>query len=1193
MIGTDDMTVTTPLSRISRAVAGGLGAVLALGMAVASTSPALAETGELAAAPAPLPELEFGDDASPWQEILVDGEDVQRGADGKPFNTFGGFGAVSCNNTSNLLLDYKEENPAAYWKIMRLIFDEETGAGLRHIKVELGSDTNTSSGAEPATKRSADEPANVLRGAGFHFIADALTINPDIAVEALRWGEPSWTGTDLDKRYQWYKETIDAAYDTYGVEFTYLSPSQNEVHNSYIDEELAWTIEFAKRLEADAEAPDARYDYSEIKIVALDSYRNGETVAGAILASPDALQYVDTIAVHYTIGGGPNLTRLNKEFGKEILYSEGVAPMIEPEYRIAADPARGGIGGTVGAVDIADRFINAYRWSGSGNNPAHMTSFLFQPAVSAMYEGSQYSPKNLIRASDPWSGYYEGGVGIALVRHFMQFIDEGWEYIENASYGDGPFADGGTAVDASTKTYLTLRTPASQGLDDAQVTQVHANNTNKPRYFEVKVSRLGTDADTPLYVWQTTGPEQGEAVDADWFQNPGYVTPARTETVDGIERDVYRVEVAPYSIMTLSTLPEGVHESATPYTSGEYSSPADDDILPLPYTDDFEYADYPVAAVNGTPMSYLERRGGKPRYTADQNGAFEVDASGDAGHGNVLVQKIHADNRGYTWNVWGNGSQNNVSTAAPATVLGDHRWTNYTASVDARFDTDVRDASLPNFVGLGVRQVVAQGSDLAPYAVRLFANGTWELRKLDTVVASGTVEGLDPTAWHRLSLTADENVFTVTLDGAALTTWTDASANTVMAGRVSLVSGYYNTQLDNLAIEPLKHRSWESVKIDDATNEITYAGDVVFNQVGYGHYNRTTHSLRTGASMTIPFVGSGFNLFGATGAATLEVSIDGGEPFQVTVGGTGDRRTSYWLRGLHRNKQHTLAVTVASGTFTLDGVDVVQGGKWGGPNAPVAVTGGVARAATTVGEAPDLPETVTAVTARGEATEAVVDWETTPESFATPYALVTVTGRLRDNQALTVQAPVEVVPANLVYMVDANGTDPRITSRNDVHATIRDHVQAAGGALLNEVPDQRWTAGAPWGAAVTGTAKAPLNQAVYDKTGDTGWYGDTISYRLTLPAGTYTVSSGHAEWWNPGSGRSRVIAARVSYTGADGAPITQTLGTATFPNGSLGQSRVLGGQITLTTPTEITFTAAKNGGTEVATLSWIGVAANS
>ncbi len=80
-------------------------------------------------------------------------------------------------------------------------------------------------------------------------------------------------------------------------------------------------VDFAERLEEDAEAEDARYDYGNIKIVALDTYRNVEPVAAAILASPAALEQVDAIGYHYDIAGGPNLTRLNKEHGMEVLYS--------------------------------------------------------------------------------------------------------------------------------------------------------------------------------------------------------------------------------------------------------------------------------------------------------------------------------------------------------------------------------------------------------------------------------------------------------------------------------------------------------------------------------------------------------------------------------------------------------------------------------------------------------------------------------------------------------------------------------------------------------------------------------------------------------------------------------------------------------------------------------------------------------
>ncbi len=1194
---------TLPASRRVRLTASAAAALsLAAAGVVAPTTalaagPAAAGPGTTVAAPAAdeLPELRLDDPSLDWRELVVDGDDVERRPDGTPYNVFGGFGSVSCNNTGNLLLDYKEENPDAYWAIMRMLFDPVEGAGLTHIKVELGADSNTSSGAEPATKRSADEPANVLRGAGFHFIADAQTINPDVEVEALRWAEPSWTGNDWTKRYQWYKETIDAAYDTYGVEFDWLSPSQNEVRGStYQDAELRWTVQAAKWLERDATADDARYDYSKIKIVALDSYREGDNIAGRILASPEALEQVDALGFHYDIVGGPNVTRLNKEFGMPVLYSEGVAPMIDPQYRVAADPERGGIGGTVGAVDIADRFINAYRWSGAGDHPAHMTTFLFQPAVSAMYEGAQYSPKHLVRASDPWSGYWEGDVGIVTVRHFHQFAEHGWEYIEGATGGDGTKGDGGTNVDTSTRTVMTLRSPA--GADgEPELTQVHANNTSKARYFEVKVADLG-ESGRPLHAWETTGPEKGETYDADYFQNIGYYAPVRTETIGGTEHDVYRVKVEPYSILTLSTLPHGVHGTAQEYTPGDYAPEAEDSILELPYRDDFEYDEYPTVEVGGEEMTYVERRGGAPRYTADQDGAFEVVASGDRSRGNVVQQQIHAENRGFTWNVWGNGRQDVLQTAAPSTVLGDHRWADYTATVDFRLDTVVRDESLPNFAGLGVRQVVARGGDQATYAVRVHDDGTWELRKLDSVVASGTLDGFDAGAWHTLSVEARENVITARLDDERLVQWVDPAANPVLTGRVSLVSGFYNTWYDDLAVTPIKGQAWKSEKIDDSDARVTYPDGARFVQAGFAHFNRTQHVLTTGQSVRLDFTGTGLNLFGATGAATLEVSVDGRAPRTERVGSAGSRETSYWLRGLQQ-KAHSVTVRVVSGTFTLDGVDVLSGGakvrKVAPEDRPVAVVDEVARVATVVGQAPDLPETVAATSEAGPTIDAAVDWFVPEGAFDQPYAMVRVDGTFRADPSLRVSTIVEVVPDDVVYFVDANA--PAVGG-GAAYPAVRALVEADGGTLRNDVPDALWSAGAGWGRVAPYSAKGPLGTNPYDKTRETGYYtagtSQPLEYRLTLPAGTYELSSAHTEWWNVGNGRARNMATSVSWTTSDGQARTERLGSVAFPNGSSGRSAVLSGSFTLDEETVVTFRVAADGGTEAPVLSWFAVAAS-
>lgn len=103
-----------------------------------------------------------------------------------------GLGVITGNNSSPPAHGLQSQNPKAYWEIMNLLFKPDYGAGLTHVKIEFGTDVNSSSGTEPSIMRSEDEEADVTRGAGFMFAADALSINPDISVDLLRWGEPKW-----------------------------------------------------------------------------------------------------------------------------------------------------------------------------------------------------------------------------------------------------------------------------------------------------------------------------------------------------------------------------------------------------------------------------------------------------------------------------------------------------------------------------------------------------------------------------------------------------------------------------------------------------------------------------------------------------------------------------------------------------------------------------------------------------------------------------------------------------------------------------------------------------------------------------------------------------------------------------------------------------------------------------------------
>ncbi|GAF65484.1 putative glcosyl hydrase [Bacillus sp. TS-2] len=805
--------------------------------------------------------------------IVIDGEDIDE------YNRFKGFGTVTANNTSRLMLDYKEEHPSAYWEIMNELFNPETGAGLTHVKVELGADVDSSSGTEPATMRYPDESANVIRGAGFQFAADAKSINPNISTEILRWGEPRWTwegaaNQEYEARYQWYKQTIDAVNEEYGFKLDYVGVSQNERAQNNGRNELEWLKYFTTSIK---EEPNYEEDYQNIKLVGGDGYRDTQTIAQTLLDHPDLIDEIDVIATHYGLTGSSALTQLQNQLiadgkePKEVWSSEGVAPLVNARYRINVEPHYQGLGGQYGIVDVTSRIISMYSWEGAGEHPLNAVSFDFQPSVGAFYQGSSYSPKHLISAFTPWNGHYEADGGIVGVRHVMNFVgyndvatteNERWQYIKGATYSDGDFMDGGVDVDTSTHNYMTLKDPVT---DDYST--IFANNTKDVRQYTIQTENLNGKEDAEVYVWETRGPDEGQAYDANWFQNVEVITP-----VDG----QYEIEVKPYSIVTISTL-----DRVSDIEGFEYeSNPVDlteNTILPLPYTDDFEYENYELDE-NG--RDYIERRGGTPRYTTDQRGAFEVvkkatkplkrgsaerierDIPEAETRGNLLQQKMTPDIIGADWAVWG-GTDGSADNSNPHTNFGDYRWVNYTVSYDFLLDSHTPDASgRSNYALIGLRHVKAGGLDShAPYNARVYLDGTYEILQLGTVVEEGVIDDFDHSVWNHLAFEAKENVFTLYLNGEKITSYTDVDA-TVMSGRAVIGSGYYETLYDNLRVDPIDGYPYQSkkysstqgkvyeseedaLKNNDKMNPIGYVGDWNYARVGYGHYNRTQMSTST------------------------------------------------------------------------------------------------------------------------------------------------------------------------------------------------------------------------------------------------------------------------------------------------------------------------------------------------------------
>lgn len=802
---------------------------------------------------------------SAYKSVTVDGKTVNMDAG----TVFRGLGAVTGNNSSRLLMDYKTQNPDAYWEIMNLLFKPNYGAGLTHIKIEFGSDVNSSSGTEPSIMRSADEVADVTRGAGFMFAADALTINPDISIDLLRWGEPKWvtdafnesTEKGHEARYKWYKAAIDGAYDTYGMKFTHISADMNEA--AKVDTE--WIIYLADKLENET---DERYDYGAIKIVASDELGSWN-IAKEMIANEQLRDAVDILAEHYNTWSNDDVKRLNTEYGKEVWYTEGVAST--NIARLAVTSNGSGLNGTNGALDVCNRVINGY-YNG------RMTMYEYQPAVAAYYSGAKYFPKSLLNAQNPWSGYYEADCGIWTSAHFTHFIKNGWRYIDSACFGDGKESH---AISETTNNYMAVT-----DTETGDYSIVICNDSAEQRNYTFTLENMDK-ADAPFTIWETRGPDEGQAFDANYFKNIGTFKPAE---VDG--KYAYSVEVKPYSIVTLTTLDIGDADVSV------YECKNEDKPLDVNYSDNFEYSE-----------EFLAARGNAPLYTTDYGGAFEV---AEVDGKKVLMQMINAGNKPTDWRYRG--------TPNPITSLGDDRWSDYSAAIGFKFDGDAAD----NYISFGVRYLTAElAASTADngYGLRIMPSGSWVLIKNGVALERGEIVDFDAAAWHNVKITTVENVVTAELDGAELIKYTDEKAYN-NSGRVFIGSGLYNNVFD--ALEVSGEGSHGTItRVDDHDVRVTYMGDwdrTVPDR--YVHFNRTRSKGSANGNDTafeVEFEGDRVALIGETDAAKFDVYIDG-ELLESTEAQRCAARQCWYSADVPEGK-HTLKVIVTEGTLSVDVIE--------------------------------------------------------------------------------------------------------------------------------------------------------------------------------------------------------------------------------------------------------------------------------
>jgi len=1229
--------------------------------------------------------------------VTITGADVAAAAQNRNGLTFKGFGVLSANSTSSLLMDYKAEHPEKYWELLETLFGGSHPI-MNTVKIEMGNDRNTSTGPNAATMRTRDEYPNVQREPGFQLAADAqLIADGDIHLSILRWSTPTWVADKSDE-YVWFKNTALAAYREYGIMVDSINPDYNETH----DPNEGVFIDFSQKLAEDengyegatADDPNNGFASAEerelfhaIRTIAGDTVGTPPTDFGDQLTNPDdstLRDAVDIVGFHYSSADDAkgNLTRAAEELDMEVWNSEGQATFSNSADRPhnSNDDGAGGSGTGLGGVGGPLEMGN---WITTGFDAARRTMTIYQPAIGSFYDGFQYSSKELVSARDPWSGWLYYDAGLAVLQHFTQFADLGWENptgdadangiwraIPQASKSELGRGNPPSGAGAGGASYTTLAAP-----DASDFSTVIINDSSYPRTYEITAEDLSLGTDATLEVWETRAADDGQAYDANYLSPVAELQPGTT--------GVYTIEVAPWSAVTATTLdlaetssdggllPREGAGNRLPHTpeyaaadggrdvldtdeSGKTNGVADDDVI---YADDFDYDEEgPIrrydpetgeltesdesyldsrgakAKPEGTPGAGPEREGATPRYTNDTNGAFESVAKDDPEHGRVLRQQIGAGVAGSAWN-----------GGDPKTTIGDYRWANYTASVDVLFEP-----GSGRYASIGAREQggTANGQNVSAAELRVDPAGAWTLMRYGTPVASGNAADTPETAfrtgdnvWNTLAVRVAGDTYTAFINGARVAEYVDPEPQAT--GRVQLGSAFTFTQFDNLSVTPIDgftpyysdvidgmhQTSW-----DDSASDIVAFDDNWRHENGQGMFEwQRTRSISTaaGATMSYTFTGTGIDIIGSnSGDARLDVTVDGKPVVRdADTMKAGTERTAFRLRGLS-NAEHTVTVATADGaTLNVDAIGVVKLASDPSHVDASGIEAALARAEDVdlddyADEKRELLESVTAdaraalqdpvaygldaegasalaeridraieqlvdveriglagavgverglpATVLVSGTEYPVTWdEASLDAPRVPYETLDVRGMIDEQTA--VEAQYEVVPDGIRYYIDSGAGEA---------SPQYDAVRSSYPSLLNDVADRASDASDAWGYLADGvTVKGGTD--IDDKYSTGLWQAGTdLGYRLPLDAGTYTLTSGFAEWW----GVTRPMIQSVSVDGEELASGEIDLsGSHARASGEL--------TFTLEEPATVDYLVTSRGaGTSDPVISWLAVA---
>jgi galactosylceramidase len=393
--------------------------------------------------------------------IVLDGKSTGR--------VFEGLGALSAGASSRLLVDYKEPYRS---EILDYLFKPGYGASLQHLKVEIGSDVNSTDGSEPSHMRTRTDH-DYTRGYEWWLMKEARKRNPKIILDTLAWGAPGWIGNGVYYSPDMASYTVDflnAAKQQYGLDIAYTGIWNERVYDA------AYVKTLHKMLAT--KAPGT-------KLVCCDEYI-GEgagqwAIADAMAKDPELRDSVDVIGVHYPQEKGKLTTTQSARDSHKPLWSSEDQPNSGGGPILSRDWA---IGGRILATVYNRNYLEGA-----------MTKTEIWSPITSYYDILAAPNSGLMYANTPWSGHYDVQSTIWVTAHTTQFAQVGWQYMDKSS---GHLPNGGT--------YVALRSPQQNDWSVVLET-VEAKEPQK-----ISFSLTGGLSKGAVHIWETNGHRTFEKV---------------------------------------------------------------------------------------------------------------------------------------------------------------------------------------------------------------------------------------------------------------------------------------------------------------------------------------------------------------------------------------------------------------------------------------------------------------------------------------------------------------------------------------------------------------------------------------------------------------------------------------------------------------------------------------------------------